>query len=98
MRGFKEVVKTSSADDRAFTVPSDTDYEAGAARAGRECDGELAISHLAPIARGARHLRKTRVCKCFEGLPRKRGFRFSRRGKGVNYSFHLVWHLSLIHI
>ena len=88
MRGFKEVVKTSSAVDRAFTVPSDTDYvpldyEAGAARAGRECDGELAISHLAPIARGARHLRKTRVCKCFEGLPRKRGSRFSRIRKGV---------------
>ena len=53
MRGFKEVVKTSSADDRAFTVPSDTDYEAGAARAGRGCDGKLAILNLAPIGRGA---------------------------------------------
>ena len=52
-RGVKEVGKTSSAADRAFTVPSDTEYEAGAARPGRECDGELVILILALIGRDA---------------------------------------------
>ena len=52
-RGVKEVGKTSSAADRAFTVPSDTGYEAGAATPGRGCEGELANLNLAPIGRDA---------------------------------------------
>ena len=80
--GVKEVGKTSSAEDRAFTVPSDTDHEAGAARPGRGCDGELVNLNLAPLGRGAPASTQTRVCKCFEGLSADYGLSRFPAGEG----------------
>ena len=84
--GVKEVGKTSSAADRAQTVPSDTDHEAGAARPGRGCDGELANLNLAPLGREARtqvfQSPKQVFWRTFRGLG---ALAFPSKGKGLNF-------------